>query len=125
VTVQWQVGQTLGLSSHLRLDTRRIRDDSFVSVEGDVDLTTFGAIASALDAARVGATVLVLDLRDVGFMDTSGLRLVISEQQRAKADGYRFVVVPGTSKVQRLFEIAGFPIGHPLFADPPTEPAGG
>jgi anti-anti-sigma factor len=114
----------LGLSSHLRLDTRRIRDDAFVSVEGDVDLTTFAAVASALDAARVGATVLVLDLREVGFMDTSGLRLVISEQQRAQADGYRFVVVPGTGKVQRLFDIAGFPHGHPLFADPPTEPAG-
>lgn len=115
----------MGLSSHLRLDTTRIRDDAFVSVEGDVDLTTFGAVASALDAARVGATVLVLDLHDVGFMDTSGLRLVISEQQRAETDGYRFVVIPGTGKVQRLFEIAGFSDGHPLFADPPTRPAGG
>jgi anti-sigma B factor antagonist len=114
----------LELSSHLRLDTRRIRDDAFVSVEGDVDLTTFAAVASALDAARVGASVVVLDLREVVFMDTSGLRLVISEQQRAQADGYRFVVVPGTGRVQRLFEIAGFPHGHPLFADPPTEPAG-
>jgi anti-anti-sigma factor len=114
----------LGLSSHLRLDTRRIRDDAFVSVEGDVDLTTFAAVASALDDARVGASVVVLDLREVVFMDTSGLRLVISEQQRAQADGYRFVVVPGTGRVQRLFEIAGFPHGHPLFAHPPTEPAG-
>jgi len=33
------------------LDTRRIRDDAFVSVEGDIDLTTFGAVVSALDAA--------------------------------------------------------------------------
>jgi len=115
----------LGLSSHLSLDTRRIRDDTFVSVEGDVDLTTFGALESALRAARVGATVLVLDLREVGFMDTSGLRLVISEQQRAEADGYRFVVVPRTGKAQRLFEIAGFPDGHPLFADPPTGSGGG
>ena len=115
----------MGLSSHLRLGTRRIRDDAFVSVQGDVDLTTFGAVESALEAARVGATVLVLDLREVGFMDTSGLRLVISEQQRAEAAGYRFVVVPGTGKVQRLFEIAGFPVGHSLFADAPAEPAAG
>jgi len=90
-----------------------------------VDLTTFRAVESALDAAREGATVLVLDLREVDFMDTSGLRLVISEQQRAETDGYRFVVVPGSGKVQRLFEIAGFPGGHPLFADPPMESAGG
>ena len=69
--------------------------------------------------------MLVLDLRAVGFMDTSGLRLVISEQQRAEADGYRFVVFRGSGKIQRLFEIAGFSDGHPLFADPPTGPAGG
>ena len=115
----------MGLSSHLRLDTRRILGDAIVSVQGDVDLTTYDAVESALDAARVGATVLVLDLREVGFMDTSGLRLVISQQQRAELDGYRFVVVPGSAKIQRLFEIAGFRGGDPLFADPPPEPAGG
>lgn len=114
----------MGLSSHLRLDTRRILGDAVVSVHGDVDLTTFGAVESALDAARVGASVLVLDLREVGFMDTSGLRLVISEQQRAAANGYRFVVVPGSGKVQRLFEIAGFADGDLLFADAPAETAG-
>jgi anti-sigma B factor antagonist len=113
------------MSSHLRLDTRRIRTDAIVSVRGDVDLTTSDAVESALDAARVGATALVLDLREAGFMDTSGLRLVISEQQRARSDGYRFVVVPGSGRSQRLFEIAEFPGGHPLFADPPTEPVGG
>jgi anti-sigma B factor antagonist len=115
----------LGLSSHLRLDTERIRDAAVVSVRGDVDLTTFGAVQSALDAARGGATVLILDLRAVGFMDTSGLRLVISEQQRAEADGYGFTVVCGSAKIQRLFAIAGFPDGHSLFAGAPDELAGG
>ena len=119
----------MGLSSHLMLDTQRGRDDAVVSVRGDVDLTTFGApslsVESALRVACVGVTVLVLDLRGVDFIDTSGLRLVISEQQRAEAGGYRFVVVPGPGKVQRLFEIAWFPGGHPLFGDAPMEPAGG
>ena len=57
-------------------------------------------------------------------MDTSGLRLVISEQQRADADGYRFVVVPGSGRVQRLFEIAGLPGARPLFADAPRGAGG-
>jgi anti-sigma B factor antagonist len=107
------------------LDTRRGRDEAVVSVQGDVDLTTFGAVQSALRAACEGVTVLVLDLRHVDFMDTSGLRLVISEQRRAQAGGYRFVVIRGSGKIQRLFEIAGFPDGHPLFGDAPIEPAGG
>jgi len=115
----------LGLSSHLTLDTRRSGEAAVVSVGGDIDLTTFGAVESTLDAARGQCTVLVLDLRAVGFMDTSGLRLVISHQQRAEASGYRFVVVPGSDRVRRLFEIAGFPDGHPLFAGAPPELAGG
>jgi anti-anti-sigma factor len=115
----------LGPSSHLRLDTRRFGDAAVVSVGGDIDLTTFGAVESALDAARGRCTVLVLDLRAVGFMDTSGLRLVISRLQRAEGDNYRFVVVNGSDRVRRLFEIAGFPEGHPLFAGAPAELAGG
>jgi len=73
----------------------------------------------------IGSVESSLDLRAVRFMDTSGLRLVISEQQRAHAGGYRFAVVPGSDRVKRLFEIAGFPAGHPLFAGPPAERAGG
>lgn len=115
----------MGLASHLSLDTRRVGDAAVVSVEGDIDLTTFDAVESALDAARGQGTVLVLNLRAVEFMDTSGLRLVISEQQRADAHGYRFVVLPGSAKLRRLFEIAGFPAGHALFAGVPTELAGG
>lgn len=115
----------MGLSSHLSLDTRRIGDATIVAARGDIDLTTTADAEAALDAARRGATLLMLDLRAVGFMDTSGLRLVISEQRRAEAGGYRFAVVPGHGRVQRLFEIAGFPPGNGLFAEAPIEPAGG
>ena len=76
-------------------------------------------------AGGAGA-VLILDLRGVGFMDTSGLRLVIEEQRRAAGAGYRFAVVRGPSRVQRLFEIAGLAGDDAqLFIDAPTEPAGG
>ena len=115
----------MGPSGHLRLDTREFGDAAVVSVRGDIDLTTFGAVESALDAARGKGSVVVLDLRAVGFMDTSGLRVVISQQLRGEADGHRFVVVPGSDKVRRLFEIAGFPEEHALFAGAPTELAGG
>jgi anti-sigma B factor antagonist len=115
----------VGLSSHLSLDTRRVGDAAIVAVRGDIDLTTTADAEAALDAARRGVSLLMLDLRAVGFMDTSGLRLVISEQQRAEAGGYRFTVVPGEGKVQRLFEIAGFPPGDALFADAPAGPVSG
>jgi anti-anti-sigma factor len=107
------------------MDVRRIGDASvLVSARGDIDLSTLAKATAALDDARAGATTLLLDLREVGFMDTSGLRLVIEERQRAASNGYRFAVVPGPRKVHRLFEIAGLAGDEELFVDPPP-PAGG
>jgi anti-anti-sigma factor len=97
------------------LQLRRVGDATFVSARGDIDLSTLDKAVTALDEARAGAAMLVLDLREVGFMDTSGLRLVIEEQQRAAEGGYRFAVVPGPSRVQRLFEIAGLAGQEGLF----------
>lgn len=98
---------------------------SVVGARGDIDLSTVAKAAEAMDGARAGATALFLDLRDVGFMDTSGLRLVIEEQQRAVADGYRFAIFPGSPKIQRLFEIAGLAGDERLFADPSELVTGG
>jgi anti-anti-sigma factor len=113
------------VSSHLSLDLRRLGDASIVRARGDIDLSTLAAASAALDTAREGSAALFLDLRDVDFMDTSGLRLVIEEQLRAATSGYRFAVVPGPRKVQRLFEIAGFAADDELFMEAPTPRIGG
>jgi anti-anti-sigma factor len=102
-----------------------VGDASVVCARGDIDLSTLAKAGAALDSARVGAATLFLDLREVGFMDTSGLRLVIEEQQRAAAGRYRFAVVRGGHKVQRLFEIAGFAADDDLFVESPTPFPGG
>jgi anti-sigma B factor antagonist len=113
------------LASQLSLDVRRTGDSSVVRARGDIDLSTLAKATAALDTARQGAAAVLLDLSDVGFMDTSGLRLVIEEQLRAAAGGYRFAVVRGPRKVQRLFEIAGFVSDDELFVESPTPFAGG
>jgi anti-anti-sigma factor len=116
---------SLRRAGELTLRFRRIGETSVVSAHGDIDLSTVASAAEAMDAAREGAAALFLDLRQVGFMDTSGLRLVIEEQQRGAEHGYRFAVVPGPPKVQRLFEIAGLAGADRLFADPSELPPGG
>jgi anti-anti-sigma factor len=107
------------------LQLRRVGGATVVSARGDIDLSTLAKAVTALDDARPGVQTLVLDLREVGFMDTSGLRLVIEEQQRAAEAGYRFAVVPGPRRVQRLFEIAGLAGEEGLFVDAPIQPDGG
>ncbi len=94
-----------------------------VSAHGEIDIATAGKVEAALDGAR-GVGVLVLDLRGVEFIDTSGLRLIVSERRRADAGGYRFAIVRGPSNVQRLLEIAGFPHEDSLFVHDPAELTG-
>jgi anti-anti-sigma factor len=112
-------------AGHLSLESWRVGEAWVVAARGDIDLSTVAKAAEAMSTARGRAESLFLDLRQVGFMDTSGLRLVIEEQQRAAADGYRFAVFPGPPNVQRLFEIAGLAGNDALFADPSTLPATG
>jgi anti-sigma B factor antagonist len=112
------------MSDALRVDSQRFGDAAVVSVQGEIDLSTAAEVEAALDASREGVRALALDLRGVGFIDTSGLRLVFEERQRAKQRGYRFAVVRGSPHVQRVFEIAGFADADGLFVDDPSEVAG-
>ena len=50
---------------------------------------------------------MALDLREVTFLDSSGLRVIIQQERRARDAGRGFGVVPGSPEVQRILEIAG------------------
>ena len=110
----------MGLRPELRVEVARAGGASVVSPHGEVDLANAASVATALDRAR-GASTLILDLRGVDFIDTSGLRLIVEERQRAQAEGYGFAVVRGPHQVQRLLAIAGFPHDDNLFVSDPAE----
>ena len=78
-----------------------------VAPEGELDMGTVHSLRAALEADLGDARFLVLDLRGLGFLDTSGLQLVFEQQQRAEQAGFSFVLVRGQPHVQRVFEIAG------------------
>ena len=89
-----------------------------VAPQGEIDVATVERVRAACAAHERGT--LALDLREVGFLDSSGLRLVVECQRRADACGHRFVVVRGRGSVQRLFEVVG--LGHRLtVVDEPAE----
>jgi anti-anti-sigma factor len=61
---------------------------------------------------------VVLDLREVGFMDTSGLRYVLELNDRAARDGFQLRLVRGPAAVQRVFEVSGLDSRLPFVDDP-------
>jgi anti-sigma B factor antagonist len=77
-----------------------------VALTGDLDLSTANrAEEEILRAEESLPPLLLLDLRGLSFMDSTGLRVVASADTRARQDGRRLVIVQGPPAVRRVFEI--------------------
>jgi anti-anti-sigma factor len=88
----------------IRDEERRI----VISVSGELDLATSPALAGELERASASdASVIVLDLRGVSFMDSTGLSVLVEGQRRADESPPRFVVVKGGDQVSRLLALTG------------------
>ena len=78
-----------------------------VTPRGDLDLAAAPEFERQLRELREsGSEHVLLDLRELAFMDSSGLRAVMREDAAAQADGRTFEVIPGIPAVQRLFDLA-------------------
>jgi anti-sigma B factor antagonist len=88
------------------LEVRREGPRTIVAPSGELDLASAGQLRSALQRSRHDGP-LVLDLRDVTFIDSVGLGLVIEEHRRAEREGADFRLRPGPENVQRLFVMTG------------------
>ena len=71
-------------------------------------------------AADHATTGLVLDLRDLEFMDSTGLRLIVIADERARAAGHSFTLVRGRPDVHRVFEITRM-VDRLTIVDDPSE----
>ena len=61
---------------------------------------------------------VVLDLREVTFMDTQGLSVVIEAQQARAADGTQFAITRAPDHVHRLFDMIGLTPRLTVLDDP-------
>ena len=67
-----------------------------ISLKGELDLSTVGKVEEELRRVEaIEASVVVLDLSGLTFLDSTGLRAVITADERAREQGRRFVVVKG------------------------------
>jgi anti-anti-sigma factor len=79
-----------------------------VSLRGELDLSTVGKVEEELRRLEGDEPPLVLlDLSRLSFLDSTGLRCVITAAERAKERQRRLVIVRGPDPVQRVFAITG------------------
>lgn len=77
-----------------------------VALRGELDLSTVSKVQEELERVDAdGPALVVLDLTNLSFLDSTGLRCVITAAERARDAGRRFVVVRGPDPVQRVFAI--------------------
>ena len=83
--------------------------DALIALAGELDLSGAPALDQEIEtlAARAGVERIVIDLRGLEFLDSSGLRVVALAERRLSAAGRPLVLVPGSETIQRVFEITG------------------
>jgi anti-anti-sigma factor len=86
---------------------------------GELDIGTAPALEQALEGAFDSGTAhVVLDLRELEFIDSSGLRTLLMARRRAENSRTHFTLVAGDRALERTLEIAGI---HRLFDWTPAE----
>jgi anti-sigma B factor antagonist len=89
------------------VSSRREAGHVVVSVRGEVDLYTSPGLRDAL-AVAVGQkeAVVIVDLREVTYMDSSGIATLVVAHGAAKKGAGRLVLVGLTDRVREVFKLA-------------------
>jgi anti-anti-sigma factor len=96
------------VESSFQVQVRSADRAAVIVVSGELDLASAPALEEELNrAATNGADLLIVDLRELEFIDSTGLGLLIKANRQAEAAGRRFAIVRGQSQVQRLLGVTG------------------
>jgi anti-sigma B factor antagonist len=101
------------------------RDDRIVvTPRGELDMASAPELEQAIMPPLEDGGWVLLDLRSLDFIDSSGLRVVVGAHRTAEERGGRFTCVRGPvgSTVHRIVEIAGID-GVIEMVDDPEQPA--
>jgi anti-anti-sigma factor len=95
------------------VDVRREQGRTCLALRGELDLSTVGRLEAALGEHAGSGEALVVDLRELAFVDSTGLRALFTVD--ASAD---VTFVRGSDHVHRVFEVTGLHERFRFVADP-------
>jgi anti-sigma B factor antagonist len=81
---------------------------TYLRPEGDLDMGTADEVEAMIrEAVQSGAQRVVIDLRGLHFMDSSGLTLLTRWNNASNRDGFDLELIRGPDRIQRLFTLTG------------------
>ena len=91
------------------LVVRSKREDDTLIVEavGEIDAHTCERLEAALAGAGMAPGPVVLDLSGVGFIDSSGLRVLVNAHRARETLDHGLVLRGLSPPIQRLFDVTG------------------
>ena len=96
------------MNSDFSVEVQELGGATVLVVTGELDLRTSPELEERLSRAfDAGAELVILDLRQIEFMDSTGLRVLLSAHQRAHETGRRFALVRGADQVERVLTLTG------------------
>ena len=96
-------------------------DSARVAASGELDIATVPSLDGDLRRAEARADRVVLDLREVEFVDSSAAHLILAADRRIRRAGGELVVLLGSPEVQWFFALIGLDRELQLVARPPAD----
>ena len=102
------MGREPAVNSEFSVEERNEGTAWILAARGELDLRTSPELEDRLDRVWAsGAELLILDLRQIEFMDSTGLRVLLGAHQRAQETSRRFALVRGADQVERVLTLTG------------------
>jgi anti-anti-sigma factor len=84
-----------------------LRGDRLILVHGELDVATAPRLAALLQRLREHRRPVVLDLSEVAFMDSSGLKVLREAHAAGRRDGWSFSIRRVSPRVAKVARLAG------------------
>jgi anti-sigma B factor antagonist len=96
----------MAVGSNLLIDVSREGERVLLRLDGELDLASVPLLESEVELATLDDTAsIVLDLRGLEFLDSTGLRTILLLDKRSSERGQTFALVRGSEQVQRLMSM--------------------
>lgn len=84
-------------------------NDQVLSICGRIDTITSNQLSEEIDKAMINKfEKLILDFREVDYISSAGLRIIIVAQKKITAGGKKLELTNMNETVKNVFDITGF-----------------
>jgi anti-sigma B factor antagonist len=102
------------------IESLRLDDGVMLVLRGELDLSTVSAVDGELARDEEAHRLIAIDLRELEFIDSTGLHMLIRADHRVREAGGRLVLVNGSPQVNRVFELTRMAEHLEVVEEPPA-----